>query len=85
MYTLGEFKDDQIQNITGSLVVATAINRNIASGVFSGEEYSRSSQLIGTTGEGVYHAKYTFDTSTVARTGTTTHQKSLGVNFIIKY
>ena len=85
VYTLGEFKDDQLQNITGSLVVANAGNRNIADGVFDVEDYARSDQLIGTAGEGVHHAKYTLDASTVARTGTTTHQKSLGVNYIIKY
>ena len=57
----------------------------IANGVFAGTTYTRSDSLIGTAGEGVYHAKYTLDASTVARTGTATHQKSLGVNYVIKY
>jgi microcystin-dependent protein len=85
IYTLGEFKDDQIQNITGSLVVANGNNRNIASGAFDVGDYASSDQNIGTSGNAVHHAKYTLDASTVARTGTTTHQKSLGVNYIIKY
>ena len=82
LYTLGEFKDDQLQNITGSIgVYGAEVNGSTADGVFAksnGPSYGADhSQARG--------PKFTFDASTVARAGTSTHGKQLGVNYIIKY
>lgn len=81
IYTLGEFKDDQIQNITGSIgVYGAEVNGSTADGVFAksnGPSYGGDhSQTRG--------PKFTFDASTVARAGTSTHGKQVGVNYIIK-
>ena len=94
-YTLGQFKDDQIQNITGS--VNGMIAGNLASpyfrlndmdkrGAFSTSQRSPYAQYQATgfaqeNGE----ASLQFDASRVARAGTTTRGKRKGVNFIIKY
>ena len=83
-YTLGQFKDDQIQNITGSLVAAVGADRKIADGAFNVENYAGSDNMIGSTGQASPHVKYTLDASRVARAGTTTHGKQVGVNYIIK-
>lgn len=83
-YTLGEYKDDQLQNITGNTKTGFYAKGNTNSG--SGAlRYIKS----GTTKamESAYTDSYgniTFDASLVARTGTTTHGKQLGVNYIIK-
>ena len=82
VYTVGEFKDDQLQNITGSIgVYGAEVNGSTADGVFAksnGPSYGADhSQARG--------PKFTFDASTVARAGTSTHGKQLGVNYIIKY
>lgn len=88
VYALGEFKDDQLQNITGSL----------------NSSNSDSTIDMEMTGKGAIKAKhehhlvasnlnksfyswigFDFDASRVARTGTTTHGKQIGVNYIIKY
>lgn len=70
LYTLGEFKDDQIQSHAHTF---TTKNDNTGTGnpkEGGGSNYSTGRKT----------------TSTVdCRSGTTTHQKSLGVNFIIKY
>lgn len=75
-YTLGQFKDDQLQNIEGTF---RALSGNATNPFYEksvvGETYAgttTSSRVIG------------FNTSLSARTGTTTHGKQLGVNYIIK-
>lgn len=83
-YLLGTFKDDQLQNITGSL-----------SGIFGGRDFNEYGAFngvedwIGNAGSGSYmnvrEHQSTFDASRVARTGTTTHGKRVGLYFIIKY
>ena len=87
VYTLGEFKDDQIQNITGS-VRCGAFKTDGASGLKTGA----FSYTFGPANNGFYGGTNTktyedisFDASLVARTGDATHGKQLGVNFIIKY
>lgn len=85
VYTLGEFKDDQIQNITGGLSRNTQRADSEATGCFSfSNATAYSYENYQSTGAG-RNANLSFDASSVARTGTTTHQKSLGVNYIIKF
>lgn len=87
VYALGEFKDDQMQNITGEVTLNNNTNSGSpiasANGAFftsglssinldSGEWSNRPSTL-------------NIDASRVARTGTTTHGKQMGLNYIIKY
>lgn len=78
VYTLGEFKDDQIQNITGRMQGG---GNNLATqGAFYDGGAAQSYD------SGNFSNRYgLFDASRVARTGTTTHGKQLGVNYIIKY
>ena len=85
VYTLGEFKDDQIQNITASTNNSTfnGDGRTGGNGAIRTIPKNFSRQLSNGNSTGWFDI--TFDASRVARTGTTTHQKSLGVNFIIKY
>lgn len=61
VYTLGEFKDDQIQNI-GKMKANATNGYSVVSGGIAG--YITSNSAL--------------------RTGTTTHGKQLGVNYIIK-
>lgn len=61
VYTLGEFKDDQIQNI-GKMTANATNGYSVVSGGIAG--YISSNSAL--------------------RTGTTTHGKQLGVNYIIK-
>ncbi len=81
VYTLGEFKDDQIQNITGK------INSFIGFSASGSEAISvtRNNSTISSSGNNFQVSTATFDASKVARTGTTTHGKQLGVNYIIKF
>ena len=62
-------------------LVLAEVNGSTADGVFAksnGPNYGADhSQARG--------PKFTFDASTVARAGTTTHGKQLGVNYIIKF
>lgn len=87
-YSLGQFKDDQLQNITGSLFPSnseTTIDMNMqGSGAIVANHETRQ---IATPNAGSYYAwtGFNFDASRVARTGTTTHGKQFGVNYIIKY
>lgn len=85
VYTLGEFKDDQIQNITGSITNNDGWNlpNPSGSGAFkqraSGDAFS-----VSRTSSVANQGGFDFNASLVARTGTTTHGKQLGVNYIIK-
>ena len=83
--SLLEFQDDQIQNITGTT------NRSVVSwnspGESSGafEAISNAPYAYGAGQGGPSDAyQYDFNASRVARTGTTTEVKAVGVNFIIK-
>lgn len=92
VYTLGEFKDDQIQNITGKINLSTssyaydfAFYRASGEGVFT---FTGSHSADITNGIGRNASvpnKIDFDASRTSRTGDVTRQKSLGVNYIIKY
>ena len=82
VYELGEFKDDQLQRITGDF---EAGNRNTSphtSGVFSTKESQYTwfalSETVTTS------SNVEFDSSKVTRSGTTTHGKQKGVTYIIK-
>lgn len=88
VYGVGEFKDDQIQNITGSLKPRTSeltIDMDMT-GTGAIVAKSETREISGYDG-GKYSAwaGFDFDASRVARTGETTHGKQIGVNFIIKY
>ena len=73
VYTLGEFKDDQIQDITfaySSTFGWAAPGNNWAIVPTPVSEHSATVSSI---------------TTSASRTGVTTHGKQLGVNYIIKY
>ena len=78
--SLLEFQDDQIQNITGRIGGST--NGGFVS-YLDGAFYYNGRSGRGSSGDNSsYDAG--FDASKVARTGTTTEVKAVGVNFIIK-
>ncbi len=84
VYALGEFKDDQIQNITGEMpnIEIGGGTMPTTTGIVS---YTRKNSS-GASGSGSnLRVDITLDASNAVRTGTTTHQKSLGVNYIIKF
>ena len=85
VYTLGEFKDDQIQNITASFVPSVPNLIDSASGAFV--PINKGNRKIPAESGNSYNTYKSFnlDASQVARTGTTTHGKQLGVNYIIKF
>lgn len=68
-YTLGEFKDDQLQEHTHTIHVAGGYP-------YTAGGYPAAIQTGTTQSE---------DTGTAGRFGTTTHGKQMGVNYIIKY
>lgn len=73
VYTLGQFKDDQLQNITGNV----GTRNGGASGAFT-------SGSTATSGAGSENwSGVIFNASRVARTGTVTRGKRKGVNYII--
>ena len=76
VYSVGEFKDDQLQNITGSF---RSNQDGGASGAFDIDRYN-----VKNSGTDYYAAICSFDASRVARAGTTTHGKQVGVNYCIK-
>lgn len=81
VYNVGEFKDDQLQNITGTLYRVLCSG----SGVFGPEGNSGNYYSIAGNGsiDGSKH-NVLFDASRVARTGNVTHGKQIGMNYIIK-
>lgn len=77
-YTLGQFKDDQMQRITGCV-----------GGMDDGQPYGAfyrdtERKMSAGFGNGDYRATTKMDSSLVTRGGTTTHGKQIGVNWIIK-
>ena len=79
-YTLGQFKDDQSQKITGRYNATGSFGSN--EGAFvqtSAFEYAN-----GVARSGTQWSSVNFDSSGSVRTGTTTHGKQVGVNWCIK-
>jgi microcystin-dependent protein len=79
-YTLGQFKDDQLQKITGRF------NATAGFGSLEGA-FVQSAEFVYTNGvsrSGTTWSSLNFDTSGSARSGTTTHGKQVGINYIIK-
>lgn len=91
-YLLGTFKDDQLQNLSGTVKGAFGSNKE-SSGIphFRGEGTFQVSEKIwaeGTNGGSLWDVAekdVIFNASNVARTGTTTHGKQVGLYYIIKY
>ena len=87
-YLLGQFKDDQLQNITGRIASTgnPSFQETSNMGVFQQSgDYTWGTGTAGTSQSSGRIGIMTFDASRVARTGTTTHGKQVGVNYIIKY
>lgn len=87
VYTVGQFKDDQIQNITGQIksngYAIGGSSSTVNEGALFGGDFNKKTSS-GESGSAIYMASLSFDASRVARTGTTTHGKQKGVNYIIK-
>ena len=83
VYAQGEFKDDQIQNITGSTNKWRPFAGNGTNiGAFeNGITKARAAEY---QSSGDYISEVTFDASRVARAGTTTHSKQKAVYVYIK-
>ena len=88
-YTVGEFKDDCIQNITGKNSFADADSgRHIQITAFDDDSAlygSGGAQVM--YGSGSSYKPYTdlvFDASRCVRTSDNTHGKQVGVNYLIK-
>lgn len=84
VYAVGEFKDDQMQKITGTFESARSATSGTTTGAFYTSSTFSSDRSIGATGSAVPHSVYGLDTSRVARAGTVTHGKQIGMNYIIK-
>ena len=84
VYTLGQFKDDQMQKITATANMQGSVSNGTATGAMAvtsrGYHGSGSSQATN------YINNINFDSSRQTRTGTpnVTHGKQKGVNWIIK-
>ena len=80
VFTQGEFKDDQIQNITGDVaLVAYSSDPHGAITRWDDTIYTQYPSLSGGVGQ-----RISFNASRVARTGTTTHTKEKAVYYYIK-
>lgn len=88
VYAEGEFKDDQLQNITGSFTFCGGQNIVDATGQSTGAIYptSKAYRKMASDSSSAYDGYRTIniDVSRVARTGTTTHGKQKGAFFYIK-
>jgi microcystin-dependent protein len=82
IYTLGQFKDDQMQTITGTL--AGAQESLSGTGAFSTGAAGTSLRPANGTFS-VANADFSSANSSGARTGTVTRTKQIGVNYIIRY
>ena len=86
VYTLGQFKDDQMQAIIGTFTLPGAVPAGvdpIVSGPFVSGTHAGVGSSVATPGAG--DALVGFNNGLVARAGATTHGKQIGVNYIIKY
>ena len=82
VYELGEFKDDQLQRITGDFEVGNRNTSPHTSGAFSTKESQYTWFALSETATS--SSSVEFDSSKVTRSGTTTHGKQKGVTYIIK-
>ncbi|MCX7023046.1 MAG: tail fiber protein [Spirochaetes bacterium] len=94
--TVGDWKDDQMQQITGTVGSASSVstepggsyrgNTTVGGGAFTPTTMVESGQA-GSNNSNYKTVSLGFDSanSPSARAGTTTRPKSIGVNFIIKY
>lgn len=80
VYGLGEFKDDQLQNITGR-VGATC--QNAIDGAFASGGPGHGLNYWWASQDAQGNPQADFDASRVARAGLVTHGKQKGVNYII--
>ena len=91
VYTLGEFKDDQMQNITGKVGHVNGGNDGSGTGAFKA---TATADAASAQASNKYY-DFVFNSWRVARTGynssgvltgsDTTHGKQVGLNYIIKY
>lgn len=93
VYVVGEFKDDQLQNITATFrngCVDNALDkalRNLTGALKTDGTLPKTTYpSVAPASIGSYYndEQVKFDASLVARTGTTTHGKQVGVNYCIK-
>lgn len=95
IYTEGEFKDDQIQNITGKIsTTSTDSNTQFltdagsstieSQGALSAGDFRNNYSMSNTSTAGSYPHSINFDASGSARTGDVTHGKRKAVYFYIK-
>ncbi len=82
VYTQGQFKDDQLQNITGNFESANRNRAPSTSGVFDVEQSTEDWFALDT--QATTSTIIKFNTSRVARAGDTTHGKRKAVYFYIK-
>ena len=82
VYGLGEFKDDQLQKITGDFEAGNRNTQPHANGVFSVAQSQYNWFALSETATS--SSSVEFDSSKVTRSGTTTHGKQKGVTYIIK-
>lgn len=96
VYNVGQFKDDQIQNITGKIGQGSSSVQDdkfltdcgvgeleVEGALYYENSASRKNMSNGGSSQ-VEPTSINFDASRSARTGTTTHGKQKGVNYIIK-
>lgn len=91
VYTLGQFKDDQMQNITGKVGHVNGGNDGSGTGAFKA---TATADAASAQASNKYY-DFVFNSWRVARTGynssgvltgsDTTHGKQVGLNYIIKY
>jgi microcystin-dependent protein len=82
VYTIGQFKDDQIQNIEGN--IGSVLAEGSKNGPFYVTQTGISCSGLTYGHADGYGQQARFDASRVARAGTTTHGKNVGVNYVIK-
>ena len=93
-YTVGQFKDDQMQNINGSV---NGVGRHYSVSMTANGAFTLStstSKFFNGSGDSYNNAGFNFNSYGVARTGydsngtlvgsDVTHGKNMGVNYLIK-
>ena len=96
VFEVGEFKDDQLQNITGELSISSASDTQFLSDTNGAGSYTQAGALYitrfastkGISDSGNSYSSprgFSFDASRIARTGITTHTKQFGINYYIKF
>ena len=82
VYELGEFKDDQLQRITGDFEAGNRNTQPHTSGAFSAKGSQCTWFALSETATS--SSSVEFDSSKVTRSDTTTHGKQKGATYIIK-